>query len=214
MPTVDDIQLLSCVCWREATYVDRRAHVHCMCEPVHQFPTVRQPCDSMMIKIYTVESKVCFVPRTPSPCVDICTVWSRLFTILRLLSLPLCDCFHLGRPREDVLVQVLHDLHHQPEAVHEGVDGDAQHAIGRGPVVDVQQHLALQADRGRGSVSGRGRGRQEGEVPPDERRQLRVDLDGLQRRRGQAVGGKGDLELTAWALFVSKDVELLNVVWM
>lgn len=56
-----------------------------------------------------------------------------------------------GRLREDVLVQVLHDLHHQPEAVHEGVDGDAEHAVGRGPVVDVQQHLVLRAGR----VSGR-----------------------------------------------------------
>ncbi len=54
-----------------------------------------------------------------------------------------------GRLREDVLVEVLHDLHHQPEAVHEGVDGDAEHAVGRGPVVDVQQHLLLRVGCGR-----------------------------------------------------------------
>lgn len=92
--------------------------------------------------------------------------------------------------REHIRVQVLHHLNHQLQAVHEGVDGHAEHAVRRGPVVDVQH---LRAAVGASVI----RRRREGEIPSDERRQLRVDLDGLQRDRSQAVGGKGNLELTA-----------------
>lgn len=40
--------------------------------------------------------------------------------------------------RQYIHVELLHDLNHQLEAVHEGVDGHAEHPVGRGAVVDLQ----------------------------------------------------------------------------
>ncbi len=80
------------------------------------------------------------------PCVMYVQMFSPIYNLSSppLHRPPLSTASLLWRLREDVLVQVLHDLDDQLEAVHEGVDGDAQHAVRRGPVVDLQ-HLRVAA---------------------------------------------------------------------
>lgn len=63
---------------------------------------------------------------------------------------------------EDVGVELLHDLEHQGEAIHEGIDGDAEHSVGGGPVVDPQDAGPLWCCCVRGGCDG-------GEVPAHER---------------------------------------------
>lgn len=101
--------------------------------------------------------------------------------------------------REDVDVEVLHDLDHEVQAVEERVDGDAQHPVGRGRVFHPQRLLLLLPllllfplwpgiaaalrvvpDGGEGSA--------------DEGGQLLVHLQGLEGRRGESLRREGDCE--------------------
>lgn len=85
---------------------------------------------------------------------------------------------------QNVDVELLHDLHDEVEALHEAVDGDAEHAVRGGLVVD--------AEDGRfGGVL------LDGEGAPDERRELLVDCEGLVGDGGQARGRERDVDSSA-----------------
>jgi len=91
---------------------------------------------------------------------------------------------------QDIDVELLHDLEYELEAVEEGVDGDAEHAVRGGLVVDVQDL------EGRGGLLilvgvGGSSGSLDGELAAHERGELRVDLEGAEGGGGEARRGEG-----------------------
>lgn len=50
----------------------------------------------------------------------------------------LASCSSTQLSLKHISVELLHDLEHEGEAVHEGIDGDAQHAVRGRAVVDPQ----------------------------------------------------------------------------
>lgn len=78
---------------------------------------------------------------------------------------------------EDVGVEMLHDVEDQLQAVHEGVDGHAQHAVRGCAIVDLEDDVVVGTDA---------------QLPLDKGGQLGVDLEGLEGRGGKARRGEGD----------------------
>lgn len=96
---------------------------------------------------------------------------------------------------QNVDVQLFHDLHNEVEALHEAVDGDAEHAVRGSFVMDPE-------DR-RGSVIAGGRAFFDGKRASDKRRQLPIYGERLVGYGSQARGRERDVDNSAGGFCVS-----------
>lgn len=91
----------------------------------------------------------------------------------------------LLRLLEHIDIQLLHNVDHQVQAVHERVDGHAEHAVRCRAVRDAQEAVVCGVLAWCSCC---------GKLSANERRKLLVDGNGTQCDRGEARRGEGDVD--------------------
>ncbi len=89
----------------------------------------------------------------------------------------------------DVDIQLFHYLEHKREAVEERIDGDAQHPVGGGRVLDPQHRLSS-LDRTSRCIGCR----DSAQGSADEGRELLINLERPKRDGSESSVGEGDVE--------------------